>query len=341
MKKVSIFLIIFVSLFFISDVKAYSLNYWYNSNDYIMPTRAYIYSLGSGFSTTNVTSISSGYNNSDNIYYEYYTNSSNSYSFGSNGMAVSFVANQVLTDNYMYALSFNLCSVNYLPNTSNYFVTISNDGTSFNNSSITSYAKTYKTISNLPLESTDFGYCYQYLTVFRSNSSSSFIETRLVGSGQNAFGLSFFGYNLYNLGYANNLSDSDISDVIKNSGLASADSIDDVQSSINQVQEEISGMQQEQQETNDKLDDITNMDIPDESKEDLDNSSYQDYSDAESDLMDSVGQADLSEVDIAIDSDSSNFIWDTITNIFESHPLIMSTVIAILSIGIIKLALGR
>lgn len=96
-----------------------------------------------------------------------------------------------------------------------------------------------------------------------------------------------------------------------------------------------------QQETNDKLDDITSMDIPDESKEDLDDSSFQDYSDAESDLMDSVGEADLSNVDIAIDSDSSNFIWDTITDIFNSHPLIMSTVIAILSIGIIKLALGR
>lgn len=99
--------------------------------------------------------------------------------------------------------------------------------------------------------------------------------------------------------------------------------------------------QQTQNETNDKLDDITDMDIPDSSKEDLDDSSYQDYQGAEDDLMDSVGEADLSNVDIAIDTDSSNFIWDTITDIFQSHPLIMSTVIAILSIGIIKLALGR
>ena len=97
----------------------------------------------------------------------------------------------------------------------------------------------------------------------------------------------------------------------------------------------------QQQQTNDKLDDITNMDIPDSSKEGLDDSSYQDYQGAEDDLMDSVGEADLSSVDIAIDGDSSNFIWDTITDIFQSHPLIMSTVIAILSIGIIKLALGR
>ena len=109
----------------------------------------------------------------------------------------------------------------------------------------------------------------------------------------------------------------------------------------NQLINGFNNLQNEQQETNDKLDDITNMDIPDSSKEDLDDSSYQDYQGAEDDLMDSVGQADLSSVDIAIDSDSSNFIWDTITDIFQSHPLIMSTVIAILSIGIIKLALGR
>lgn len=109
----------------------------------------------------------------------------------------------------------------------------------------------------------------------------------------------------------------------------------------NQLINGFNNLQNEQQETNDKLDDITNMDIPDSSKEDLDDSSYQDYQGAEDDLMDSVGEADLSSVDIAIDNDSSNFIWDTITDIFQSYPLIMSTVIAILSIGIIKLALGR
>lgn len=97
----------------------------------------------------------------------------------------------------------------------------------------------------------------------------------------------------------------------------------------------------QQQQTNEKLDDIKNMDIPDSSKEDLDDSSYQDYQDAEDNLLDSIGDADLSSVDIAIDADSSNFIWDTITDILNSHPLIISTVIAILSIGIIKLALGR
>ena len=98
---------------------------------------------------------------------------------------------------------------------------------------------------------------------------------------------------------------------------------------------------QEQQETNDKLDEIKDMDISEEDKELPDDSSYQDYNDAEGDLIDKVNSADMDSLDIAIDTDTSNFIWDTITDLFNSHPMIMSTIIALLSIGVIKLALGR
>lgn len=105
----------------------------------------------------------------------------------------------------------------------------------------------------------------------------------------------------------------------------------------------INGLEQNnsQQETNDKLDEITDMDISDQDKELPDDSSYQDYTEAEGDLMDKVNEADMDSLDIAIDTNSSNFVWNTITDIFNSHPMIMSTIIAILSIGIIKLALGR
>lgn len=94
-------------------------------------------------------------------------------------------------------------------------------------------------------------------------------------------------------------------------------------------------------ETNDKLDDIIDADISDEDKEMPNDSSFEDYQDAEDDLMNKVNEADMDVLDIAIDTDSSNFVWDTITDILQSHPLIMSTIIAILSIGVIKLALGR
>ena len=94
-------------------------------------------------------------------------------------------------------------------------------------------------------------------------------------------------------------------------------------------------------ETNEKLDEIKDMDISDEDKKLPNDDAYQDYTDVEDDLLDKVNEADMDVLDIAIDEDSSNFVWDTLTDLIQSHTLIFGTVIAILSIGIIKLALGR
>ena len=97
----------------------------------------------------------------------------------------------------------------------------------------------------------------------------------------------------------------------------------------------------EQEETNQTLDEIKDMDISEEDKELPDDTEFNNYQDAEDDLMEKVEDADMSVLDVAIDVDSSNFVWETLTDLIQSHTLIFGTVIAILSIGIIKLALGR
>ena len=94
-------------------------------------------------------------------------------------------------------------------------------------------------------------------------------------------------------------------------------------------------------ETNSKLDDIQNRDISDSDKELPDDSDYDDYEEAQGDLTDKISSAELDNLEIGIDSDSSNFIWDTMQKCLNSHPYIFSTFLAILSIGIIKFALGR
>ena len=109
----------------------------------------------------------------------------------------------------------------------------------------------------------------------------------------------------------------------------------------NSINSNINELKDKQDETNQTLDEIKDMDISDEDKELPDDTDFNDYQDAEDDLMDKVSEADMSVIDIAIDEDSSNFVWDTLTDLIQSHTLIFSTVIAILSIGIIKLALGR
>lgn len=172
-----------------------------------------------------------------------------------------------------------------------------------------------------------FQYIGTFTVIFQSPKNGTCVNIAFsANNSSNTANMAFLGYKYQDLG-SKPLSPSDIENALSQN--------------FTELENKIDAMRSEQEETNNKLDDIINADIPDSSKEDLDDSSYQDYQDAEDALIDSIGEADLSSVDIAIDNDSSNFIWDTITDIFQSHPLIMSTVIAILSIGIIKLALGR
>lgn len=55
--------------------------------------------------------------------------------------------------------------------------------------------------------------------------------------------------SVQSLGYTGGLSSSEVQSIINNSGLASASSVSQVQSSINKVQQELDGVQQKQQET--------------------------------------------------------------------------------------------
>lgn len=76
----------------------------------------------------------------------------------------------------------------------------------------------------------------------------------------------------------NGLSSQDVQNIINNSGLASASSVQQVQSSIQSVKQEIQGMEQQQQQTNDKLDDV-NDNLTDETAPNLDLSDLQVSSD--------------------------------------------------------------
>lgn len=129
---------------------------------------------------------------------------------------------------------------------------------------------------------------------------------------------------------------------IKNSLNNVNTSINGVTSAIGSASSDIINNQnQNQQQTNEKLDDITNMDISDKDKEMPDSSSYDDYNSTEQELLNKTKDTDLSILDIGIDTKSSSWVWDTLTSLLKSHSAIFGMVIAILSIGIIKLVLGR
>ena len=49
----------------------------------------------------------------------------------------------------------------------------------------------------------------------------------------------------------------------------------------------------------------------------------------------------LSNISVGIDGTTSTKIWEIITRLFQSHALVFTMLLSILSVGVIKLMLGR
>ena len=117
--------------------------------------------------------------------------------------------------------------------------------------------------------------------------------------------------------------------------------IDQNQEIIDEENETQEKLEEQTQQDKEQHDEFMNSDIDEDLKELPDDSKYQDYTDTENSLKDKVNEADMSVISIGIDGNSSLWIWNTLTSLIQTHSTIFGMFIAILSIGIIKLALGR
>lgn len=117
--------------------------------------------------------------------------------------------------------------------------------------------------------------------------------------------------------------------------------INDLKNKQDQTNSKLDDLNSKQDQTNSKLDNIKDMDAPDSAKTKPDDSDYKDYEKAESDLTNKISDIPTDTLEIGIDANSSNFIFDTMNKLINAHPAVFSMFIAILSIGIIKLGLGR
>lgn len=117
--------------------------------------------------------------------------------------------------------------------------------------------------------------------------------------------------------------------------------LDDVKGKQDQTNNKLDDLNSKQNQTNSKLDNITDMGAPDSATTKPDDSDYQDYENAQGALTDKISDIPTDTLEIGIDANSSNFIFDTMNKLINAHPAVFSMFIAILSIGIIKLGLGR
>lgn len=94
-------------------------------------------------------------------------------------------------------------------------------------------------------------------------------------------------------------------------------------------------------EINNQLDNIIDMDLDASDKVQPNTDDYTDYQTAENNLFGKMNNANINNMNIAIDANSSTWVWSRITDFLSSHALLMSFLVSMLSIGIIKMALGR
>ena len=92
---------------------------------------------------------------------------------------------------------------------------------------------------------------------------------------------------------------------------------------------------------NQQNEEIINSDIDDTTKEDVDQTQYNNYKSKEQQLMGVTNGTNLNDLDIGIDANTSGTIWQLITRIIKQNNKIFGLFISILSIGIIKIALAR
>lgn len=117
--------------------------------------------------------------------------------------------------------------------------------------------------------------------------------------------------------------------------------LNDIKNNQAETNKKLDDLNGKQAQTNSKLDDIKDMDASDSAKTKPDDSDYKNYEKAESDLTDKISDIPTDTLEIGIDANTSNFIFDSMNKLINAHPAVFSMFIAILSIGIIKLGLGR
>ena len=96
--------------------------------------------------------------------------------------------------------------------------------------------------------------------------------------------------------------------------------------------------QQEQANYNE----FKNTDISNQAKQQPDTQEYEDVETSEEQIYDNLDNINVNSlIDMQIDLNSSNWIWNTMTSIFNANARVFTMVISILSLGLCKFVLGR
>lgn len=258
---------------------------------------------------------------------------------GSNGVTLSISSSKTYLPHVYYTIVLYYCTMN------NVAVTI-DDITIGSGWMNTSNHATISSIGNTALHTgifmdytqTGYQYCKSARGYFYSNYTGNVIGIKIKSSSTTGWYV-FTGLQTEAIVPTDYLTESQLNSAISNSGLATASSVSAVQSSVNQVQQELNGVNDSINETNDILTEDhnynNNASETIEGKDDID-----DMSEAEEDLMGELDFSGAQELEITINPNASQYIWQIVERL-RTLPGVTILMTSILGLGIIKMILNR
>lgn len=262
----------------------------------------------------------------------------NKTTLGPNGTMLAFDLNQRTMNGYLYSITVYQCATSeiYSGNTiADLFV----GAYPINVASRPANTTMYQATNINRLKGEDL-YCYMTTSLFvpNTNTDNSWIGLRLRASGANIPNIYMraYGFTIKEMGIYNET----IKDTIKNSGFATAQSVAEVNTSVNQVKQEVAELNNSVDQTNNILTQDHNYNKNESQstqgqKQEIDN-----YEKEEDNLRNKLN-LNIENTEISVNPNANNFIWEVVNKLRTMSGKIVLLFTSVLSLGIMKMILGR
>lgn len=280
-------------------------------------------SCNSSSCTTDISTIDLPYLTSNGDRQAVYN--STDFDVGKNGYNI-VIQSPNMKPGYLYETNFYYCTYSNITNDLDMISAYIGSHSQYTDNSIYNNTTTIQ-IGNIPgNEDLGFSRCYRTVSLnvpqYQSNNnwynyrlrkeSGVFYDLRLVA----------ISYEVNELG----IYTSEIEKIIEDSGLASAESVTQVQESVNKVEEAITGDYDYNDTPSEEL----------EGKEEIDN-----LKNKEEELLENLDFSGAEDIEITIEPESASFIWQIVDSLRSMSGKIVLLITSILGLGIIKMILNR
>lgn len=266
MKKYIIAFSLFcISLFLIDNAYAKDFDGW--GMQVIHPSKINAYNCDSSKCSTSLSVADNYITDADNNFVYSISATTPSVLTSTNGIMWIHNVQNILQSGYLYSITGYFCNTGgknykYLD-----LRTANNQANVYNKAYALTYsgASAVNSISGQIVENGSSNFTCNYINkIFSPSVSSQYVGWQVTTQSSYTGSQYFVGYTIESLGVYSAVTTDDINSAISNSGLATAQSVDEVKQAEQEIKQEITGMQEKQQQTNDKLDNlndnITNSD---------------------------------------------------------------------------------